>query len=130
MKNQEAIKRQITMTKKQKDRIKRLMPNGLPKYIHVYDNKGKTADRYTVVYTRTGRSGNNRYKQKEYEGTHLHIMMSGNPCHPQGVCMHGESSHQIDYPSYSHLGKKIEFKDLPDNCKNLVLDDYKSIWKI
>ena len=45
------------------------------------------------------------------------------PFHPQG-----ESPDQIDRPTYGHLGKKIKFSDLPEDCQTLVLQDYKEIW--
>ena len=116
------------MTKTQQTRKNRLMPNGTPRYIHVYDNNGKTIDRYTIVYTRTGKTGSNR--AKPLNGWHQNVCMSISPFHPQGVCMHGESKIQIDYPSYSHLGKKIKFENLPEDCQKVVLNDYKEIWKI
>jgi hypothetical protein len=33
------------------NRLLSLMPNGVPKYVRVYDNGGKSFDRYTVVFT-------------------------------------------------------------------------------
>ena len=118
----------MIMTKTQQARKERLMPNGIPRYIHVYDNGGRTADRYTIVYTRTGRSGSNRAKKQN--GWHQNVSMSASPFHPLGVCMHGESETQIDYPSYSHLGKKIAFQNLPEDCQKVVLNDYQEIWNI
>lgn len=101
--------------------------DGTPKYIRCYDNGGKTADRFTVVFTRTGQTGSNR--QVKQNSGHLYVSMSAMPYHPQGFCQHGESQHNpIDYPTYSHLGKKIKFDDLPLDCKELVRDNYKSIW--
>jgi hypothetical protein len=92
-----------------------LMPGGVPRYIRCYDNRGETADRYTCVYT--GRHGGNSY-----------VGMSANPFHPQGVGQHGESRSPIDRPTYSHLGKKIRFENLPPDCQKVVVSDYKSIW--
>lgn len=118
------------MTKTQQKRKDRLMPDGIPKYVRVYDNSGKTVDRYTVVYSRTGRSGSNRAKPLGRWNRHIFCSMSENPYHPQGVCSHDDSDSPIDYPSYGHLGKKIKFKDLPESCQRLVLEDYLSIWKV
>jgi hypothetical protein len=96
-----------------------LMPGGVPRYIRCYDSgPNGSADRYTVLYT--GRTG----KQ------HLYVGMSANPFHPQGVGQHGESDHLIDYPTYSHLGKKIRFENLPPDCQKVVVSDYKEIWKL
>lgn len=111
---------------KKQERRNSLVPNGVPRYIRCYDNGGSekengTVDRYTVVYT-----GNYRGKTK---GWHDYVGMSGAPFHPQGVGMHGQSEHQpVDRPSYGHLGKKIKFSDLPQDCQTLVLQDYLYFW--
>ena len=99
-----------------------LMPNGIPKYIRCYDNLGETFDRFTVVFT-----GN--YK-KQFHEFH-YIGMSSNPFHPQGFGQHGETvGMPVDKPTYSHLGRKIKFADLPKDCKDAVISDYISIWDI
>lgn len=110
------------MNKTQRDRKIRLLPDGIPKYVHCYDNGGKTIDRYTVVFT-------GRYTHKT-GGEHWYVGMSGAPFHPQGFGQHGSSRDQIDYPTYGHLGKKIKFTDLPESCQKLVLNDYISLWDI
>lgn len=114
----------ILRTNKQKDRYNRMMPNDKPRYVRCYDNNTKengTFDRYTVVFTGhyTGTCG-----QRWYVG------MSQNPFHPQGIGSHGESDFTIDYPSYKHLGKKIRFDDLPDDCKALTIQTYLYLWDI
>lgn len=101
-------------------RREHLMPNGIPRKIRCYDNGGKTYDRYTVVFT-----GN--YKGRNGQDI---IGMSENPYSPLGFCMNHTYQKAIDYPSYKHLGKKIKFEDLPEDCKRLVIDDYKEIWGI
>lgn len=103
-------------------RQERLMPNGTPKYVRVYDNGGKSIDRYTVVYT-------GRWKGKTGCGFPF-IGMSATPTHPQGFGQHGWSQNAIDRPAYKHLGKKIMFNDLPDECKKVVIDDYKYLWEL
>jgi hypothetical protein len=117
------------MTKAQ--RLQSLLPNGEPKYIRCYDNGGDTADRYTVVFT--GRYRKTIRDQFQYVG------MSEHPFHPQGVGMHGESDSQIDVnksgwpPAMgrkNHLGKRIPFTELPEDCRKLVLRDYKEIWNL
>jgi hypothetical protein len=93
-----------------------------PRYVRIYDNGGATADRYTVVYTR---------KSDKYDGVrwYQHVGMSAQPYHPQGVCQHGFSSDsQIDYPRYSHLGRKITWDDLPTDCQSVVAADYRDRW--
>jgi hypothetical protein len=56
--------------------------------------------------------------------------MSEHPFHPQGFGQHGEAGDPIDRPAYGHIGKRIKFEDLPEDCKRLVLMDYYSIWKL
>lgn len=109
-----------TTTKKQKERLTRLMPKGEPRYVRCYDNGGETFDRYTVVFT-----GN-------YKGRTecVYVGMSENPFSPQGFGQHGSSEHVIDWPSYSHLGKAIKFADLPKDCQELVISDYKEFWNL
>jgi len=110
------------MTKQQ--RRDRLLPNGIPRWIRCYDNGGLDAggsiDRYTVVFT-----GN----FAERNLVCYYLGMDENPYHPQGFGQHGDCVHHIiDRPTYSHLGKPIKFKDLPEMCKLFVLNDYKQIW--
>lgn len=93
-----------------------------PKYIRCYDNGGKTADRYTVVFT-------GRYRHKT-DNEFNYLGMNGSPFHPLGIATHGSSKKQIDRPSYKHLGKKITFNDLPKDCQTLVSSDYNDIWDI
>lgn len=117
------------MNKKQ-ERAERLMPNGIPHYIRCYDNGGESFDRYTVLFTGNYR----RYKTWELEKTrpryYAYVAMSTNPFHPQGFGQHMDSDHLIDRPKYSHLGKKIKFEDLPEDCQKLVLQDYRDTWNI
>lgn len=103
-------------------RVESLLPGGIPKYVRCYDNGGETADRYTVVFT-----GN--YTRKT-GGEHWYVGMSGNPFHPLGIGIHESSRTQIDRPSYGHLGKKIKFDDLTENCKLCVLQTYKELWDL
>jgi hypothetical protein len=106
------------MTTRQQARYDRLLPHGIPRYVHVYDNGGASIDRYTCVFTRL----NTGYCQ--------YLAMSGAPFHPQGFCQWGEHTRAIDYPRYGHLGKKIGFTDLPADCQQAVVQGYKDIWKL
>ena len=106
------------------ERKNSLMPDGIPRYIRCYDNGGETFDRYTVVYT-------GRYLHKT-NGSSWYVGMSNNPFSPQGFGQHGETNNRqpVDKPSYKHLGKKIKFVDLPEDCQRLVIDDYTDLWNI
>jgi hypothetical protein len=112
-------------------RQNRLMPGGVPRYVRVYDNGGETWDRFTAVFAR-----------KSITAEHPHYFvygrMSSMPFHPQGFGQHGESKFSpVDAmngqwpPAIGrkcHLGKRIRFQDLPEDCRKLVLRDYKEIW--
>jgi hypothetical protein len=105
----------------ERERLERIMPGGVPRWVRCYDNGGESADRYTVVYTGNypGRDRLCRY-----------VSMSGAPYYPQGVCQHGESYKIIDRPTYRHLGKHITFDDLPNDCKQVVVSDYRHYWEL
>lgn len=110
------------MNKTYTERKNRLLPNNQPRYIRCYDNGGETADRYTVCFT-------GHYTSKT-DGEFWNLFMNGSPYHPQGIGMRNSESFQIDRPTYGHLGKKITFDQLPDDCKRLVLSDYVYLWSI
>jgi len=103
-------------------RSDRLLPNGKPRYIRCYDDGGASIDRYTVCFT-------GHYRQNT-GGEFWNLGMNAYPFHPQGFGQHCNSEKRIDYPSYVHLGKKIKFDDLPEDCKKLVLQDYVYLWDI
>jgi len=72
--------------------------------LHILDNAGKTLDRFTVVWP---------------DGSYLG--MSERPQHPQGFGQHGEG---IDMNgTFDHLGRVIAFDNLPDECREAVLND-------
>lgn len=108
-----------------REKIDRLAPivNGkrIAKNIRLYDNGGETVDRYTAVFT-----GNYKGRtQCDYIGFN-HIPNSPN----MGFWQHGSDRNIIDKPSYSHLGKKISFSNLPEKCRKLLMDEYCDIWEL
>jgi len=78
------------------------------KRVAIYDNGGKSFDRYTVVYLWAG---------KDRIGRHSCVEMSECPFHPHGFGQHG------DCQNGRHLGKRIQFEDLPSQCQRLVWND-------
>jgi len=104
------------------DRTARLFSGGNPRWVRCYDDGGRTADRYTVVFT-------GRYGSRTGGRTWV-LGMSASPFHPQGVGMRCEYEHRIDRPTSRHLGKRIRFDDLPPDCQRLALWDYCSLWDI
>lgn len=80
--------------------------------IRIYDNGGKTCDRYTVIFMDC----------PEYQpGTYAAVGMNERPFHPQGF-----GQHCTAMPG-RHLGRRIKFEDLPPDCQKLVLADLKDI---
>lgn len=77
------------------------------KNVRIYDNGGKTFDRFTAVYM----------NQPESLGLYGARGMSENPFHPQGFGMYCSAM-----PG-RHLGKRIAFEQLPPDCQRLVLTD-------
>jgi hypothetical protein len=100
----------------------RLMRGGIPRYVRCYDNNGKSFDRYTIVFT-------GRYRRKTL-GSCLYLGASAHPFHPQGLGQHGESPSVIDFPSYSHLGRKVLFDALPEDVQAFVRSTYTDLWNL
>lgn len=87
-------------------------------------------DRYTVVFTGNyaGRGGRCHY-----------LAMSGRPFHPQGFGQHDDCVRVIDatngFPpklgdKAPFGGRRIPFKNLPDDCRAAVISDYKALWDL
>lgn len=104
-----------------------LLPNGIPRYVRCYDFTNGI-DRYTAIFTK-----------KRVDGEFISLGMSANPFHPQGFGQHGSHDVLIDLnksgwpPSIgrkNHLGKRINFSDLPIDCRILVLQDYREFWAL
>lgn len=118
------------MTKREQARRERLLPGGKPRYVRCYDYGDEAADRYTVVFTGCW-PGKTR-------GYYPYLAMSAAPFHPQGFCQHGESTiRPVDRsaagwpPSIGrrcHLGIRIKFSDMPEDCRTYALRDYKYYW--
>ena len=80
--------------------------------LRVYDiGPNKEADRSTIVYDDPGARFTNDGKVLPCVG------MSAAPFWPQGICQHREAR------LGGHLGKLIDFKDLPEDCRKVVLMD-------
>lgn len=77
--------------------------------IRCYDNGGKTADRFTVVYMDHPEHGMNCFAC---------VGMNAMPFHPQGI-----GQHSIATPG-RHLGRRVAFTALPSDCQKLVRQDF------
>lgn len=111
-------------------RVERLMPGGVPRWVRCYDNGGDTCDRYTVVFT-------GRYK-KGVSREFMYLGMSEKPFHPQGFGQRGETQFKpcdVNKSGFApaigrknHLGTRIAFETLPQDCKVAVIQDYRQLW--
>jgi len=79
-------------------------PNGVKR---IYDNGGKTVDRYTVYY----------YQENGARALHVGRGMSAEPFHPQGV------GQWVQGDLGPHNGRLINFAALPEDCRKAVLQD-------
>lgn len=76
--------------------------------VRIYDNGGKSFDRYTAVYMFEPETRPNTFGARG---------MSKHPFSPQGFGCY------VSATPGRHLGKRIEFSDLPIDCQKLVLQD-------
>ena len=80
------------------------------KTVRIYDNGGKTADRFTAVFM----------AQPQGRGLYSGISMSESPFHPQGVGQHCSAM-----PG-RHLGRRIALASMPADCQAMVMRDLQS----
>ena len=75
-----------------------------------------TAERYTAVFT--------GLLSLKKPGEYPYVRMDDNPL--------GSGGHTVSRgrPPYGDLGREISFGDLPEGCKNLVLDMYQKMWNL
>ena len=75
-----------------------------------------TAERYTAVFT--------GLLSLKRPGEYLYARMDDGPLGSGGYTV------RRGRPSYGELGREISFEDLPEGCKNLVLDMYQRLWNL
>lgn len=88
------------------------MIHPLLKQTRLYDNGGKTIDRYTAVYMMLPERETNTFSA---------VGMSETPFSPSGF-----GQHCTAMPG-RHLGLRIKFEDLPADCQRLILQDLNDI---
>jgi len=90
-----------------------VMVNGKKYSCRIYDNGGETADRYTACFRAQRTSDGTKY--------YPYIGFGESPFHPQGIGYHSDSQEKIDG---KHLGKRISFDSLNDDCKKMILQEF------
>jgi hypothetical protein len=75
-----------------------------------------TAERYTAVFT--------GLLSLKKPGEYTYLRMSNDPI--------GSGHYTLDQgrSPYGELGREISFVDLPEDCKDLVLDTYRRMWNL
>lgn len=75
-----------------------------------------TAERYTAVFT--------GLLSLKKPGEYLYLTMDEDPL--------GSGTHTLrrDRPPYEKMGREISFEDLPERCRQLVLDTYRGLWDL
>ena len=74
------------------------------------------AERYTAVFT--------GLLSLKKPGEYTYLRMSDAPL------VSGHFTFDQGRPPYAELGREIPFGDLPEDCKNLVLDTYRRMWDL
>lgn len=89
-----------------------------PGILAIFDNKGQSADRYTVIYS-------DPIAGETYADMYLgYRAMSENPFHPQGVGMYGEfKAYECAAYRYRCKHQYAKWSSLPDKVKQCVLQD-------
>lgn len=86
----------------------------------IMDNRGATADRYTVIYSEIYGCR----KGRERDGYMVGRGMSENPCHPLGVGMGFElKPHEVAALRYRQKHHYAKWSSLPDAVKDCVRRD-------
>jgi hypothetical protein len=108
------------MNEKQTDKTRASIyrEDGTPRHAACYEQKRNPAyDRFTVVFTHANLMG---YPA----GVVIYRSMSDHPCAPQGCGQWGESPRH----SFSPGGSRISFSTLPEDCRKLIVQDYRELW--
>ena len=87
-------------------------------HLRIYDNGGKTADRYTILPPKWA----DRAEWGGGCGTWVALGASRDPFHPQGVGMHGTAT-----PG-PHLGRRIGWDDLPPKVQQFARQTFGAQW--
>jgi hypothetical protein len=104
------------------DKRKLYKEDGSPRYIRCYEKKrNPTIDRYTVVFSKAS-----YFMGKDYIGRVYFVSMGANVYDPAyGFYQHGEAWSWEFCP----CGSRIKFSDLPKECQDAVMSEYRDLWE-
>lgn len=105
------------LSKKQAQRVRSLMPGGIPRHIRCYRSRNLDSMPYTIVLSKA-----HCFALRGYSWF-ISVTEGG------GVS-HGEHQGQIDWPSYAHLGRRVHFLDLPEAVRRAVVSEYVECWAL
>ena len=83
--------------------------------IRVYDNGGKTVDRYTVLFDDDPDPRYDDERKPRPHGPREALVLSGAPTHPQGF------SQMTDARPGPHLGRRVRLTDLPEAVREHII---------
>lgn len=82
--------------------------------LRIYDNGGKTCDRYTIIPPRWAGA----QWRENYPGGWQAIGSNAAPFHPQGIGMH------VSATPGPHLGKRIHWGALPEDVQKFARQSF------
>lgn len=103
-------------------RVAKLLPDGEPKWVRVYEQDPGSAEQYVVVYS-------GAYDKPD--GKHWYVFLR---C--DGTFRSGSQLGTLDGGgvqmgcNHPRLGKRIRFENLPVNCQKVVISDYTCLWDL
>jgi hypothetical protein len=135
------------MPTRTKKRLESLLPGGVPRYVRCYDD-GQSRERYTVCFSgnyqrRLWKDGQTTELRPGYQGRLERFRRPSRYIYmgltEHGMASHGENQCPIDVDRWgfpaamgrkNHLGRRIPFADLPEDCRKLVMGDYLELWDL
>jgi hypothetical protein len=122
-----AIRRQ---SKREVNRLKALLPGGVPRWVRCYQGEP------TYIVCFTGKAGTARAPGHRPEYSYIEISKYPFSCQDIGVSA-SSIGKPLDVDRWgfppamgrkNHLGRRIPFTALPEDCRKLVLRDYCELW--
>lgn len=96
-----------------KTRIKStILVDNKRKFCRIFDNGGRTFDRYTIAFK--------SYRSSDGRLYYPYIASSDHPYGPLGFGQHGESK---EFLTGKHLGERVSFDFVPGDVQKFILEN-------